>query len=86
MWCEPHIGMRSENFSPRREWERRYIIRYHSTFKNVFPISNIREEIFWNPSGRLLHPDEIAAAILWLCGPGSDAVTGQAIAVSGGQV
>lgn len=39
-----------------------------------------------NPGGRLLHPDEIAAAILWLCGPGSDAVTGQAIAVSGGQV
>jgi NAD(P)-dependent dehydrogenase (short-subunit alcohol dehydrogenase family) len=39
-----------------------------------------------NRSGRLLDPDEIAAAILWLCGPGSDAVTGQAIAVSGGQV
>ena len=36
-----------------------------------------------NPLGRFIRPDEVAAAVLWLCGPGSDAVTGQAISVSG---
>lgn len=39
-----------------------------------------------NPFGRLIEPDEVAAAALWLCGPGSGAVTGQAISISGGQV
>lgn len=38
-----------------------------------------------NPQGRLVHPEEVAAAVLWLCGPGSGAVTGQAIAVNGGE-
>ncbi|MEL7116967.1 MAG: SDR family oxidoreductase [Pseudomonadota bacterium] len=37
-----------------------------------------------NPHGRLIAPDEIAAAALWLCGPGSDSVNGQMIEVSGG--
>jgi len=37
-----------------------------------------------NPFGRLIEPNEVAAAALWLCGPGSDAVTGQAIPISGG--
>ncbi len=37
-----------------------------------------------NPHGRLIAPDEIAAAALWLCGPGSDSVNGQAIEISGG--
>ena len=39
-----------------------------------------------NPIGRLIEPEEVAAAALWLCGPGSGAVTGQAIAISGGKV
>lgn len=39
-----------------------------------------------NPFGRLIEPDEVAAAALWLAGPHSGAVTGQAIPVSGGQV
>ncbi len=39
-----------------------------------------------NPQGRLVQPDEVAAAVLWLCRPGSDAVTGQAIAIAGGEV
>ncbi|MEX2519431.1 MAG: SDR family NAD(P)-dependent oxidoreductase [Paracoccaceae bacterium] len=39
-----------------------------------------------NPFGRLIEPDEIAAAALWLCGPGSGAVTAQAIPISGGAV
>ncbi len=39
-----------------------------------------------NPLGRLIEPDEVAAAALWLCGPGSDAVSGAAIPINGGQV
>jgi NAD(P)-dependent dehydrogenase (short-subunit alcohol dehydrogenase family) len=39
-----------------------------------------------NPQGRLVRPDEVAAAVLFLCGPGSDAMTGQAMAVAGGEV
>lgn len=38
-----------------------------------------------NPTGRLVRPEEVAATALWLCGPGSDMVTGQAIAVDGGE-
>ena len=40
----------------------------------------------FNPLGRLIDPDEIAAAVLGLCGPGSAAINGQEIAVSGGQI
>lgn len=39
-----------------------------------------------NPQGRLIRPAEVTAAALWLCGPGSDGVNGQAIAISGGEV
>ncbi|HYE53079.1 MAG TPA: SDR family NAD(P)-dependent oxidoreductase [Azospirillaceae bacterium] len=39
-----------------------------------------------NPQGRPVRPEEVAAAVLWLCGPGSDSVTGQSISVSGGEV
>lgn len=38
-----------------------------------------------NPQGRLVQPEEVADAVLWLCQPGSAAVTGQAISVSGGE-
>lgn len=38
-----------------------------------------------NPMKRLIQPEEVARAVLWLVGPGSDAVTGQAISVSGGE-
>jgi NAD(P)-dependent dehydrogenase (short-subunit alcohol dehydrogenase family) len=38
-----------------------------------------------NRHGRLIAPDEVAAAALWLCGPGSDSVNGQAIEIAGGQ-
>lgn len=37
-----------------------------------------------SPLGRLIEPAEVAAAALWLCRPGSDAVNGQAIAIDGG--
>jgi NAD(P)-dependent dehydrogenase (short-subunit alcohol dehydrogenase family) len=39
-----------------------------------------------NPQGRLVTPSEVADAVLWLCGEGAGAVTGQAIAVAGGEV
>ncbi len=39
-----------------------------------------------NPQGRLVMPREVADAVLWLCGEGAGAVTGQAIAVAGGEV
>ena len=39
-----------------------------------------------NPQGRLVTPAEVADAILWLCGEGASAITGQAIAVAGGEV
>jgi NAD(P)-dependent dehydrogenase (short-subunit alcohol dehydrogenase family) len=39
-----------------------------------------------NPQGRMVQPEEVANAVLWLCLPGAEAVTGQAIAVAGGEV
>lgn len=38
-----------------------------------------------NSLGRFIQPQEVAAAVMWLVRPGSDAVTGQAISVSGGE-
>jgi NAD(P)-dependent dehydrogenase (short-subunit alcohol dehydrogenase family) len=37
-----------------------------------------------NPQNRLIAPAEVTAAALWLCGPGSEGVNGQAIAIDGG--
>lgn len=39
-----------------------------------------------NPQGRLVQPQEVADAVLWLCQPGAGAVTGQSVAVAGGEV
>ena len=39
-----------------------------------------------NPQGRLVAPREVADAVVWLCGREAGAVTGQAIAVAGGEV
>jgi 3-hydroxybutyrate dehydrogenase len=39
-----------------------------------------------NPQGRLISPAEVADTVLWLCGEGAGAVTGQAIAVAGGEI
>ncbi|WP_374674958.1 SDR family NAD(P)-dependent oxidoreductase [Ideonella sp.] len=38
-----------------------------------------------NPQGRLVQPDEVAAAVAWLCSPAAGAVNGQAIALCGGE-
>lgn len=39
-----------------------------------------------NPQGRLVTPAEVADCVLWLCGEGASAVTGQAIPVAGGEI
>jgi len=46
----------------------------------------VAELVSRNPQQRLIKPEEVAHAVLWLCLPGSDAMTGQAIAVSGGEI
>lgn len=38
-----------------------------------------------NPMHRLVPPEDVARAALWLCGEGSEMVTGQAISISGGE-
>jgi NAD(P)-dependent dehydrogenase (short-subunit alcohol dehydrogenase family) len=39
-----------------------------------------------NPQGRLLRPEEVAGAVIGLCLPGSESVTGQSIVISGDEV
>jgi NAD(P)-dependent dehydrogenase (short-subunit alcohol dehydrogenase family) len=39
-----------------------------------------------NPQGRLVTPDEVAQAVLWLASAGAHSITGQAIVVAGGEV
>jgi 3-hydroxybutyrate dehydrogenase len=39
-----------------------------------------------NPAGRLVRPEEVAAAALWLCSGDAAMVTGQAIAIAGGEI
>ena len=46
----------------------------------------LAEFVKHNPQGRLIDPAEVADAVLWLCSDGARSVTGQAIAVAGGEV
>ena len=39
-----------------------------------------------NPQDRFVDPTEIAATVRWLCLPGSESVTGQTIALAGGEI
>jgi 3-hydroxybutyrate dehydrogenase len=39
-----------------------------------------------NPQRRFVSPEQVANTVLWLCQPGSDAITGQSISISGGEV
>ncbi|MCY1244389.1 putative ketoacyl reductase [compost metagenome] len=39
-----------------------------------------------NPQGRLVTPDEVADTVSWLVSEKATAITGQAIAVAGGEV
>jgi len=42
--------------------------------------------VSFNPQQRLVKPDEIASAVLWLCLPGSESMNGQSLAIAGGEV
>jgi len=50
------------------------------------PAQAMAEFVKGNPQGRLVQPGEVADAVLWLCGEGASAITGQSIAVAGGEV
>ena len=39
-----------------------------------------------NPQGRFVTPEEVADAVVWLCSPAAQAITGQAISISGGEI
>lgn len=39
-----------------------------------------------NPQRRFVSPEQVAQTVLWLCQPGSDAITGQSVSISGGEV
>jgi len=42
--------------------------------------------VSFNPQLRLVKPEEVANAVLWLCAPGSESINGQSIAIAGGEV
>ncbi len=44
------------------------------------------ELVKMNPQGRIVEPDEVATAVRWLCDENSKSITGQAIAIAGGEV
>ncbi len=49
--------------------------------------ANARSELLKaNPQGRLVQPDEVAAAVRWLCSDAARSVTGQCISIAGGEV
>lgn len=58
----------------------------HITAKTGRPAAEARAALAAsNPMQRLIPPEDVARTALWLCGPGSDMITGQAIAISGGE-
>lgn len=65
---------------------------YEETLSNIVAKTGMAREaasaelLSRNPQKRLVQPDEVANAVTWLCLPGSEAVTGQAIVVAGGEV
>jgi NAD(P)-dependent dehydrogenase (short-subunit alcohol dehydrogenase family) len=49
--------------------------------------SDARESLVsFNPQQRLVRPEEVANAVLWLCLPGSESMNGQSLAIAGGEV
>jgi NAD(P)-dependent dehydrogenase (short-subunit alcohol dehydrogenase family) len=50
------------------------------------PEQAMAEFVRHNPQGRLVQPQQVADTVAWLCSEGADAVTGQSVSVSGGEV
>ena len=50
------------------------------------PADILKEFTKANPQGRLIDPDEVAQTVLWLASDAARSVTGQAIAIAGGEV
>jgi SDR family mycofactocin-dependent oxidoreductase len=50
----------------------------------VYDLASVEEFAAHQALGRLLEPEEVAAAIAWLCSPAASGVTGAALAVDGG--
>lgn len=46
----------------------------------------LRQMTHVNRHKRLITPEEVASAAVWLCSPGSESVNGQAIEIAGGQM
>ena len=42
--------------------------------------------VSFNPQQRLVQPEEVAAAVRFLCLPGSESMNGQSLAIAGGEV
>src|SRR3954453_7728004 len=51
---------------------------------SLYQLDSIAEFVDQQPIGRLIDPDEVAAALVWLAGPQSSAVTGAVLSVDGG--
>jgi len=51
------------------------------------PLDAVKAEfVKANPQGRLIQPGEVAASVCWLVSPEAGAITGQSIAIAGGEV
>ncbi len=50
------------------------------------PEQALAELVAHNPQRRLIQPDEVAAAVGWLCLPAARSVTGQSLLIAGGEL
>lgn len=50
----------------------------------LYSLGSARDFADQQPIGRLIHPDEVAAALVWLASPSAGAITGSVLAVDGG--
>ena len=58
------------------------------TIANIMDKTGVREDAVavlaqTSPEGRLIRPEEVSAAALQLCDPGSDGINGKAIEING---
>ncbi len=50
------------------------------------PEQALNELLVHNPQGRLIAPEEVACAVGWLCQTAAQSITGQSIAIAGGEL